>query len=88
VCVRRAHRPILHTFGRILDPTSRPSQIYEKVAQKVLEKGPEYVQNELARLTSIMGKGSLLPKARKAFQLKHNVLSAYHRVAVDHAAAE
>jgi len=62
------------------------SKTYIKVAEKVLEKGAGYVAAELARLGSVMSKGSLLPKARKTFQLKHNVLSAFHRVTVDEAA--
>ena len=79
----------LHAASGNLEADSREAgyaRIYVKVAEKMLEKGPEYVQKELARLTSVMSKGSLLPKARKTFQLKHNVLSAYHRVAVDEAA--
>jgi len=62
------------------------AKVYIKVAEKVLEKGAGYVANELARLGSLISKGSLLPKARKTFQLKHNVLSAFHRIAVDNAA--
>jgi protein disulfide-isomerase A6 len=58
------------------------SRTYIKIAEKVIEKGAGYVSAELARLTSLLKKGSLLPKARTTFQLKHNVLSAFHRVAV------
>ena len=56
---------------------------YIKVAEKVVEKGAGYVASELVRLGNLIGKGNLQPKARTTFQLKHNVLSAFHKVNVD-----
>jgi len=41
------------------------------------KKGHDFVQKELARLHSLMD-GNVAPKKRDEFNIKHNILKAFH----------
>lgn len=64
------------------------SKQYITITKKVLDKGNSYIVNELTRLGKIISSDNVLPVKRTNFQLKHNVLSAFHRVAVDNSPKE
>lgn len=50
---------------------------YVAIAEKVLAKGADYVEKELARLAKMVKSPSLKPEAKAGFQLKQNILRAF-----------
>jgi hypothetical protein len=54
---------------------------YLTTAQKVLTKGgAAYVAKELKRLDSIISGKSVVPEKKSAFQLRRNLLAAFHAI--------
>jgi protein disulfide-isomerase A6 len=58
------------------------AQIYMSIAKKIIDKGSDYLENELVRVGKMIANPSVLAEKKTAFQLKHNVLSAYYAIIV------
>lgn len=53
------------------------ASVYYKIMQRIFDKGPEYVRNEIARLDKLISSGSLVPTKLRELQIKKNVLAAF-----------
>jgi len=56
---------------------------YVAIAEKILAKGSDYIEKELARLSKMVKSPSLKPEAKAGFQLKQNILRAFTPAAVE-----
>jgi len=54
------------------------SKIYLSIAEKIVSKGAEYVEKEIARITKMSTSANIKPEAKGAFQLKQNILRAFN----------
>jgi len=52
---------------------------YVTIAQKIVEKGADYVEKESARLTKMSANPSVVPESKTNFQMKLNVLESYRK---------
>mmetsp|Transcript_420 Transcript_420/g.553 ORF Transcript_420/g.553 Transcript_420/m.553 type:complete len:358 (-) Transcript_420:436-1509(-) len=50
---------------------------YVKAIKKVLDKGPEYIQNEIKRLSGMISNPSVNPKKKTLFMLRRNILTSF-----------
>lgn len=50
---------------------------YVKAIEKVIAKGPSYVENEIARLAKVLGGGSVTADRKTLFLLRTNILKAF-----------
>ena len=55
------------------------AQQYVAVAEKVLAKGSEYLDKEIARLGSMLAKPSIIPEKKTEFMLKQNILKSFKK---------
>lgn len=55
-------------------------KLYVSFAEKIVAKGAEYVEKELARIEKMAASPSIKPEAKAAFQLKRNILRAFNAV--------
>ncbi|KAG5180837.1 disulfide-isomerase precursor-like protein [Tribonema minus] len=54
--------------------SKRNADLYVRAARKVLEKGPEYLSKEAARLEGLLKGDSISPEKRTLFMLRKNIL--------------
>lgn len=59
------------------DREKQYGDLYLKAVDKILTKGPEYVENEIARLTKMVGGGNVAPEKRAQFLLRANILKGF-----------
>lgn len=51
--------------------------LYITLAEKILDKGKEYIESESRRLTGFLGSKNIAPAKKAAFAIKKNVLAAF-----------
>lgn len=56
---------------------AKHAQHYMKVAEKVLEKGAAYVEQERARLDRMISSEAVKPQKKTLFMLRRNILDAF-----------
>lgn len=56
---------------------AKKAAAYVAAAEKVLAKGADYVEKEVARLGSMVAKGTIKPESRAMFQQRQNTLMAF-----------
>jgi protein disulfide-isomerase A6 len=54
------------------------SKIYLSVAEKVVSKGAEYIEKEIARISKMSSSANVKPEAKHGFQVKQNILRAFN----------
>ncbi len=52
-------------------------QYYLGIAKKIVEKGEQYVEGEIARLEGMLASDAVQPESKTGFQIKRNVLAAF-----------
>lgn len=52
-------------------------KLYLNAAEKIVAKGADYVNTELARIAKMLGGANIKPESKTNFQLRQNVLKAF-----------
>ena len=69
---------VVDTLGGVQADNARQ---YVKVMERIAQKGPSYVDSELKRLDTLLGKPSITAEKRKLFHTRKDILSSFSAAA-------
>ena len=64
-------------IGTLDAVNSIAASLYLSTASKIIQKGRQYVETEITRLSSMIANPSVVPVSKTGFQLRQNVLRAF-----------